>query len=82
MYINHIILVGLYYYPYYCVIAYVPIVCHFQFYFLFLHKYCLVFTLVLFMNVLFSVVLLKINLLTLLTNHDTEKSTLNISVTL
>ena len=25
------------------------------------------------MNVLFSVVLLKINLLTLLTNHDTEK---------
>ena len=32
------------------------------------------------MNVLFSVVLLKINLPTLLTNHNTEKYTLNISV--
>ena len=33
------------------------------------------------MNVLFSVVLLKINLLTLLTNHKTEQLTINISVT-
>ena len=33
------------------------------------------------MIVLFSVVLLNINLLTLLTNHNTEKYTLNISVT-
>ena len=33
------------------------------------------------MNVLFSVVLLNINLLTLLTNHNTEKYILNISVT-
>ena len=33
------------------------------------------------MNVLFSVALLKINLLALLTNHNTEQHTLNISVT-